>query len=197
MFHDICAIFSILSTATVVERPYCTVENTVQKERGIAATEEEHYIDETGEYYQSNNESVAEVGFVVTKGKDETALACVIDDVSYPSFTEDTMFGDSGSSCHIRNYTMECMFHIETMNEQIGHVGNNIRATRKGKLKAEVVQADGSKTTKILSPAKYSKDAKENLLSLTAEMAAGAKLSSTTDNVIQLVYVSRWRYSYV
>ena len=33
---------------------------------------------------------------------------------------------------------------------------NNTRATRKGKLKAEVVQADGSKTTKILSPVKYS-----------------------------------------
>ena len=92
---------------------------------------------------------------------------------------------------------MRGMFDIENINEQIGGVGNNIRPTRKGRLKAEVVQADGSKTTKILSPAKYSKDAKEILLSLTAEMAAGAKLSSTTDNVIQLVYVSRWRYSYV
>ena len=92
---------------------------------------------------------------------------------------------------------MEGMFDIENINEPISGVGNNVRATRKGKLRAKVVQVDGSKTTKILSQAKYSKDAKEILLSLTAEMAAGAKLSSTTDNVIQLVYVSRWRYSYV
>ena len=71
---------------------------------------------------------------------------------------------------------------------KIGGVGYNIRANRKGKLKAEVVQADGSKSTKILSPAKYFKDAKENLLSITAELTAGAKLSSTTNNEIQLVY---------
>ena len=83
---------------------------------------------------------------------------------------------------------MKGMFGIETINEQIGGVGNNIRPTRKGRLKAEVVQADGSKTTKILSPAKYSKDAKENLLYLTAVMTAGAKLSSTTNDDIQLVY---------
>ena len=84
-----------------------------QKERRNAAIEEEDYIDEVGEDYQSDNESVAEVGFVatVTEDKDGTALACVIDGVSYQSFTEDTMFGDSGSSCHIRN-TMEGMFDM-------------------------------------------------------------------------------------
>ena len=76
--------------------------------------------------------------------------------LSYPSFTEDTMFSDSDSSCHIRN-TLEGMFDIETINEQISGVGNNIRATSKSKLKAEVVQADGSKTTTILSQVKYSK----------------------------------------
>ena len=79
---------------------------------------------------------------------------------------------------------MEGMFDIENINEPISGVGNNVRATRKGKLRAKVVQVDGSKTTKILSQAKYSKDAKENLLSLTAEMTAGANLSSTTNNDI-------------
>ena len=83
------------------------------------------------------------------------------------------------------------MFDIETTNEQIRGVGNNIRATRKGKLKAEVVQADRSKTTKTFSPVKYSKDAKEHLLSLTAEMTAGAKLSSTTNNDMKLVHIFR------
>ena len=60
--------------------------------------------------------------------------------------------------------------------------------TRKGKLRAEVIQADGLKKTKILSPVKYSKDATENSLSITAEMSTGAKLSSTSNNEIQLVY---------
>ena len=35
-----------------------------------------------------------------------------------------------------------CLICIETINKQIGGVGNNIRAIRKGKLKAEVVQDD-------------------------------------------------------
>ena len=138
-----------------------------QKERGNAVIEEEDYVEETHEDYQSDHESVAEVGFVMKEVEDEKGLACVVDGVSYPSFMEATMFGDSGSSYHIRN-TTEGMFDIENINEQIGGVGNNIRATRKGKLKAEVVQADGSKTTKIPRPVKYSKDAKEKLLSLTA-----------------------------
>ena len=97
------------------------------------------------------------------------------------------MFGDSGSSCHIRN-TTEGMFGVKDINDQIGGVGNNIRATRKGKLKVEVVQAEGSSLTRILSPVKYSKDAQENLLSITAEMTVGAKLSSTDNNEMQLVY---------
>ena len=91
------------------------------------------------------------------------------------------MFGDSGSSCPIRN-TMEDMFDIETTNEQIGGVGNNIRATGKGKLKAEGVQAERPKTTTILSPVKYFKDAKQSLLSLTAEMTARRQI------------FTRWRY---
>ena len=92
-------------------------------------------------------------------------------------------FSLSRGRCGSRSWT------AITINKQIGGVGNNIRATRKGKLKAEVVQADGSKTTKILSPAKYySKEAQENLLSLTAEMTAGIKMASTTNNDTQLVY---------
>ena len=86
-----------------------------QKERGNAAIEEENYIDEAEEDYQSNNENVAEVGFVTTKDRDEIALACTVDVVSYPPFTEDTMFGDNGSSCYIRN-TTEGIFDIETIN---------------------------------------------------------------------------------
>ena len=110
-------------------------------ECGNAAIEEEDYVEETDEDYQSDNESVAEVGFVAKEVEDEKGLACVVDGESYPSFTEATMFGDSGSSCNIRN-TTEGMFDIENINEQIGCVGNNTLASRKDKLEAEVVQAD-------------------------------------------------------
>ena len=159
------------------------------KERGNAAIdelEEENYIEETEEDFQSDDESVAEVGFIATATEStdqkEKALACVIDGVTHPSFTSSTMFGDSRSSCHIRN-TMEGVFDVETINEQIGGVGNNICTTRKGKLRANILQADGTKKTKVLSPVKYSKDAQENLLTITAEMSAGAKLSSNPKKI--------------
>ena len=51
-----------------------------------------------------------------------------------------------------------------------------------------MVQADGSKPRRILSPVNYFKDTQENLLSITAEMTAGAKLWSADNNEIQLVY---------
>ena len=57
------------------------------------------------EDYQSDNESVAEVGFVAKEVEGEKGFPCSVDGVSYPSFTEATMFEDRGSSCHIRNTT--------------------------------------------------------------------------------------------
>ena len=48
------------------------------------------------------------------------------------------MFGESGSSCHIRN-TSEGIIDIETINEQIAGVENNTCATRKGTLKADTL----------------------------------------------------------
>ena len=47
------------------------------------------------------------------------------------------MFGDSGSSCRIR-IILKSMFDIEVINKQIGGVGDNTHATRKGKLKSHV-----------------------------------------------------------
>ena len=76
-----------------------------QKERRNVAIKEENCVEETDKDYQSDNESVAEIGVVAKEVKGEKGLACVVDGVRYPSFTEATMFGDSGSSCHIRNIT--------------------------------------------------------------------------------------------
>ena len=77
--------------------------NKQQRERGNAAIDEEDYVKEMDEDCQSDNESVAEVGFVAKEVEHERGLACLVDGISYPSFTEDTMFGDSDSSCHISN----------------------------------------------------------------------------------------------
>ena len=41
-----------------------------------------------------------------------TALACIVDGVNYSTFTDNTIFGDSSSSCHIKN-TLEGMFDAQ------------------------------------------------------------------------------------
>ena len=65
-----------------------------QKERGNTVIKEEDCIEETDKDYQSDNESIADVGFVAAEGiaREETSLACVVDWVNYSSFTDNTMF---------------------------------------------------------------------------------------------------------
>ncbi len=85
---------------------------------------------------------------------DEQALKCMIGGNQYPSFASKTTFGDSACSCMLTN-TMEGMYNIKDINEEIGGVGSNIKATKKGKLRCLAVQADGSSTEKALDPVKY------------------------------------------
>ena len=73
---------------------------------------------------------------------------CTIDGAKYPSFTDDTMFGDSGASCPIRN-SDEGMHDIEAINESIGGIGNDVRATKKEKLRSLIKQANGRSTIKV------------------------------------------------
>ncbi len=73
---------------------------------------------------------------------------------------------------------MEGMYNIEDINEEIGGVRSNIRATKEGKLRCLTVQANGSSTKKVLDPIKYSKQACKGLLSITNEMNKGAKLGN-------------------
>ena len=40
-------------------------------------------------------------GSAIGAAQDETALVCRIDGKTLPSFTDDTMIGDSGTSCHL------------------------------------------------------------------------------------------------
>ena len=70
------------------------------------------------------------------------------------------MFGDSACSCTLTN-TLEGMYDIEDINEEIGGVGSNTKATRKGKLRCLAVQTDGSSIEKVPDPVKYSKNIRE------------------------------------
>ena len=118
--------------------------------------------------------------------QDKTAIICTIDGAKYPSFTDDTMFGNSSASCHIRN-SDKGTYEIEAINESIVGIVNDVRATKKGKLQILIKQADGTSTIKV-SLVKFCVRAKENLFSFTQELSKGAKLDSDNANNITLNY---------
>ena len=165
-------------------------------EKGNAAIEE---VD------ASDHDSLSELGFMCQPKKKVTfnlaptffdapkapvienkGLLCTIDGEKYPSFTDDTMFGDSCASCHLRNDDTD-MYDIENINEMIGGIGGNVQLTKKGKLRCLVKQVDGTSTEKVLT-VKYGEKAGENLFSITKELSYGAKLGSNDENNIILTY---------
>ena len=155
-----------------------------QKEEAKKAIDE---IDEDEE----SVESIHELGFVgvekeVTFDSSEAALMCTIDGTKYPSFTNNTMFGDSGTSYHIRN-SDEGMYDVEIIDQTISGIGNGVKAKKKGKLRCLIKQVDGTSTSKVLS-VKYCENANENLFSITQELSKGAKLGSDEENNITLSY---------
>jgi len=113
-------------------------------------------------------------------------MMCTIDGAKYPSFTEDTMFGDSGASCHIVNCD-NGMYQVEKIHESIGGIGSDVKATKKGKLRSLIKQADGTSTVKVFH-VKYCERANKNLFSITQELSKGAKLGSDDLNNITLNY---------
>eukprot|EP01083_Nonionella_stella_P273276 926952_1 len=118
----------------------------------------------------------------------ERGMKCTIDGTVYPSFTEKTWFGDSGASCHI-DYEDEDMFDVVYIDEVVGGIGDQLlRATKKGKKRVKIQQADGSSMEKVLNPVKYCAKAKEKLFSITRELSEGAKLASDANNNIILLY---------
>ena len=139
------------------------------------------------DHHDEQPNDVAEQNKRTSKIANEQALKCTIDGTQYPSFTKKSMYGDTACSCTITN-TLEGMYDIEDIYEQIGGVGSNIVATKKGKLKCRAVQANGSSTNKVLDPVKYSVQTRERLLSITNEMSKGAKLGCDANNNIRLDY---------
>lgn len=144
---------------------------------------------------ESEEESMTELGFTAHRAtkkfqtfQSEKALKCTIQGTPYPSFTENTWYGDSGASCHITNDDTD-MYDVKNINELIGGIGPDaIVATKMGKKKCVIKQANGSTIEKILYPCKYSKDASDNLCSITSEQSKGATLSSDEKNNILLNY---------
>ena len=62
-----------------------------------------------------------------------------------------------------------------------------MKATKKGKLRSLIKQADGTSTVKVLH-VRYCERANENLFSITQELSKGAKLGSDDLNNITLNY---------
>eukprot|EP00956_Cyclotella_meneghiniana_P039716 scaffold177807_cov69-Cyclotella_meneghiniana.AAC.1 len=142
-----------------------------------------------------SEESMTELGFVTHRSnkmttaptkkfqtfQGEKVMKCTIQGTPYP-------YGDSGASCHITNDDTD-MYDVQDIHELIGGIGPDaIVATKMGKKKCVIKQANGSTTEKILYPCKYSKDASDNLYSITSEQSKGATLSSDNKNNILLNY---------
>jgi hypothetical protein len=100
--------------------------------------------------------------------KGEEVQKCTIQGNTYPSFTENTCYRDSGASCHITNDDGD-IYDIKNINKLIGGIGPDV-------------------IEKVLYPCKYSKDASDNLYSITSEQNIGARLSSDDKNNILLHY---------
>ncbi|KAL7503941.1 hypothetical protein ACHAXN_004126 [Cyclotella atomus] len=147
---------TVVSMATRVQiaqkqRVSITASATTAIRKGIrkrTAIKAKTAINEIDEDNKLVDESIAKLGFV---GKDpaskqvtfknveldqvETAMLCTIDGAKYLSFTMDTMFGDSGASCHIVN-SDNGMDQVEQIHESIGSIGSDVKATKKGKLQS-------------------------------------------------------------
>ena len=122
-----------------------------------------------------------------TQPAEETALKCLVDGKEYPSFTSKTAYGDTGASTHMRK-SLEGMYDLEEINENIGGVGGGVKATRKGKFRGLITQANGDKAYRNLDCVKYAAGLQEDLFSITAELTAGAKISNDENNNIGLTY---------
>ena len=154
-------------------------------------------IDEIDDEYESDIQSLSELGFIAmdrtkenvtsnvssTDHRDESSI-CV--EGASTDGTGYLMFGDAGSSCHIVNDDRS-IYDTEIIDEIVGGISSDVRATKKGKVRCLFKQVDGSSTEKVLS-VKYCEQARDSVLSLTAEMSNGATLGSSDSNDIILSY---------
>mmetsp|Transcript_11032 Transcript_11032/g.16140 ORF Transcript_11032/g.16140 Transcript_11032/m.16140 type:complete len:268 (+) Transcript_11032:5907-6710(+) len=112
---------------------------------------------------EESDESVCKLSFMIrTQNEkavysDKKGMYCKINGTSYLSFTEDTAYGDSRSSCHLHT-SDEGMYNIKEIDKIIDGIGTNIQATKKVKMQVLVKQVDGLNTIWVLQ-VKYCKEA--------------------------------------
>ena len=118
--------------------------------------------------------------------KDDLAFH-VIDGVEYPSFTDNTWIGDTGSSCHIVHDDTG-LYDITPISEVVGGIGGqSIRATKMGRLNVVIKQADGTLVRRVLYLVKYCLGATERIWSLNQELN-DARLSTDDKHRYVLTY---------
>ena len=111
---------------------------------------------------------------------------CMIDGFQHPSFTENTMHGDTASSCHLTNDDSG-MFDVVIICAKVRGIGGSVIATKKGKKRYRYICEDGSSVEIVLDPMKFSKDG-TSLFAITSELSKGAKISNNVQNDQILTY---------
>ena len=85
--------------------------------------------------------------------------------------------GDTGASCHFTNEE-EGLYDVEEIKDEIQIGKGSMIATKKGKLKVNIKQPNGTTVCGVMSPVKYCKDLKFKLFSISMSMDKGFKLGN-------------------
>ena len=111
---------------------------------------------------------------------------CMIDGNRYPAFTDNTMYGDTASSCHLTNDDTD-MYDVVLINDNVSGIGGAVTATKKGKKRYIFVNEDGSSVERVLDPVKFSVNG-TCLFAVNNELSKGAKISNNERNDLILTY---------
>ena len=79
----------------------------------------------------------------------------MIDGVHHPAFTENTIYGDTASSCHLTDADRSDMFDVVVMYGKVNGIGGAVIASKKGKKRYRFICCDGSSVERVLDPVKF------------------------------------------
>ena len=113
-------------------------------------------------------------------------MKCTIDGQEYPTFTKNTIIGDSAASCHIFGDD-KGMEDVVSINKKVVGVGNSkVHVILKSKKRCKFKQTDGAIVKRVLYPVMVARDLEEPIFSITCELSQGAKLTSDEKNNLVL-----------
>jgi len=112
-----------------------------------------------------------------------TAKEVALDAGKPLKITEDIWIGDSGASCHMTNDDTG-MFDCTKIDEDIT-IGNGkpMKATKLGKIQAEIIQQDGSTRQVTLTNVKYIPELWCKLFSITAALGKGFNIGNEKQTI--------------